>query len=478
MRFVQSPQSLCQFSLAQDDITPPVGIYHRMWGAATQDQATGIHRPLTASVMCFRSLRGPQAEHIVIALDHVLLWANEMQTLLEQLANDSGLSQEQLTVTFSHTHAAGLMGMERASLSGGDLIPVYLTILAERLALLINQVRSTSQTVSITYANGQCSLAKDRDYFDEDTQQTVCGFNPAVEADDTLLIARINAMNGQSSAIIVNYACHPTTLAWGNTLISPDFPGATCELVKEHTDTPCVFIQGASGDLGPKEGFVADTEVADRNGRQLGYAVLSLLESMPPPLTRYVYDGPTISGATIGTWSHQALSDEEMRPLRVWQRHQWTVDLPYREDLPTIESTRSAMADWQRKEQDALTNNDHKEAKDCRAMVERMRRRLINLEALPIGTHFPFPVTLLRIGEGYWLFVESEPYSYLQTNLRERFPDVPIIVATLTNGSRPSYLPTKDAYGQGIYQETISVLACGSLEFLVEAIAQQIELFQ
>ena len=33
---------------------------------------------------------------------------------------------------------------------------------------------------------------------------------------------------------------------------------------------------------------------------------------------------------------------------------------------------------------------------------------------------------------------------------------------TLANGSRAAYLPTADAYGKGIYQETIAVLAAGS----------------
>jgi len=47
-----------------------------------------------------------------------------------------------------------------------------------------------------------------------------------------VLVARITALDGAPAASIVNYACHPTTLAWENTLISPDFPGAMRELVE------------------------------------------------------------------------------------------------------------------------------------------------------------------------------------------------------------------------------------------------------
>jgi len=30
MHFVDTPQSICRFGIARTDITPPVGIYHRM----------------------------------------------------------------------------------------------------------------------------------------------------------------------------------------------------------------------------------------------------------------------------------------------------------------------------------------------------------------------------------------------------------------------------------------------------------------
>src|SRR4051794_20752813 len=49
MPHVDTPQSVCRLGLARADITPPVGIYHRMWGAATHDRASGVHRPLTAT---------------------------------------------------------------------------------------------------------------------------------------------------------------------------------------------------------------------------------------------------------------------------------------------------------------------------------------------------------------------------------------------------------------------------------------------
>src|SRR5207253_8221332 len=106
---------------------------------------------------------------------------------------------------------------------------------------------------------------------------------------------------------IVNYACHPTTLAWENTLVSPDYVGAMREVVERETGAPCLFLQGSSGDLGPRDGYTGDTAVADRNGRQLGFAALSGLEAMPPAGTYFEYAGPVVSGATLGSWEHRPL---------------------------------------------------------------------------------------------------------------------------------------------------------------------------
>jgi hypothetical protein len=107
-------------------------------------------------------------------------------------------------------------------------------------------------------------------------------------------------------------------------------------------------------------------------------------------------------------------------------------------------------------------------------MVERLDRRLIRLGGLQ-GETFELPVTLLRTGEAVWLAVEGEPYSRLQVELRRRFPERAIIVMALANGSRSSYLPPRELYGSGIYQESIAVLEAGSLETLIDEIGRRME---
>jgi len=469
------PQSVCRFGIARCDITPPVGIYHRLWGAASHDQATGVHRPLTATAMVFQpEPTVADQEHVLVAIDHCLLWAGEMNGLLQALCSRTGLQREQIAVTFSHTHSAGLIGLERSQLPGGDLIAPYLETLAEHIGDIIEQARETVEPATIAYGSGHCDLACHRDFWDEGSRQFVCGANPTGTADDTVLVARVTAADGSLLATIVNYACHPTTLAWQNTLLSPDFPGAMREVIENASEVPCVFIQGASGDLGPRDGFVGEVEVADRNGRQLGYAALAVLESLRPPLTRFTYTGSVISGATLGTWAHVPLAESDQEKLKTWRLRRWNIDLDYRADLPTSEQTKAELQTWLEKEKAARAAGQEQQAGDCRAMVERMTRRLTRLQDLPPGPSFPFPVTLWRMGDAFWLAVEAELYNHFQRSLRQRFAGTPIVLATLTNGSRPSYLPTAETYGKGIYQESIAVLAPGCLEKVLQEIGQQI----
>lgn len=478
MPHVDTPQSICRLGLARCDVTPPAGIYHRTWGAATQDRATGVHRPLTATAAVFDAPLGPsrpESEQVLIAVDLCLLGAREIAGVLETICRANGLAAEQIVVAFSHTHASGLLGLDRVGLPGGDLIPGYLEQLGTKLADIVAEARRAARPVTITYGTGRCPLAANRDFWDEASRQFVCGFNPDGAADDTVLAARATDTAGRTVATFVNYACHPTTLAWENSLISPDFVGAMRALVEGATAAPCVFLQGASGELGPREGYVGDPAVADRNGRQLGYAALAALEALPPAGTRFQYTGPVVSGATLGTWAHLPLPPERREGCERWRLRRWTIELAYRPEVPTLEQAEAERQRWLGAEEAVGQAGDKAKARDCRAQAERMTRWLARLPALPPGPLFPLPVSLWQTGDALWLAVEAEHYSLLQRGLRERFPDVPIVVMTLANGARATYLPTADAYGKGIYQESIAVLAPGCLEQLMEAIACQIQ---
>jgi hypothetical protein len=468
---VDTPQTRGRFGFARADITPLVGIYHRMWGAALHERSTGVHRPLTATAVWLAPPEGDDAA-VVIGVDQCILDAADIEAIRRRVSALAPVRPDHVHVTLSHTHGAGWMSRSRECFPGGELIDAYLKRLVQVCGDLAKAAADRARPGAIVYGTSRCNLAGHRDYFDG--KQFVCGFHPNGPADDTVVVGKATADNGTVLGTLVNYACHPTTLAWQNTLISPDYVGAMRELVERETGVPCLFVQGASGELGPRDGYVGETAVADRNGRQLGYAAMAGLEAIPPPGTRFEYAGAVVSGATLGTWKHVPLDGDAAKPVAAWVWKTITVQLPYRPELPTVDGTNIELAKLQAEEDAARTAGDMERTRDCHAHVERMVRQLNRLKILPVGPTYPYPVTIARLGTARWVLVPGELYQVFQTTMRSRFPRSAVVVGTITNDWQPGYLPTAASYGKGIYQESIAVVAPGTLESLIEVVAKEL----
>ncbi len=468
---IDTPQTRCKVGFAQADITPPVGIYHRMWGAALHDRATGVHRPLMATAMYLEPLDG-SARLIVLGLDHCILDGVEVANIRNRIGRTA---PDDVMVSLSHTHGSGWMSRTRGSLPGGDLIGPYLDMLADMCELVAKKAVGSAHAATLLYGTAKCDLARHRDFYDASSKQFVCGFNPNGTSDDTVLVAKaVDDATGDTLGTIVNYACHPTTLAWANTLISPDYVGAMREVVEATTDAPCLFLQGASGDLGPKDGYTGDTRVADRNGRQLGFAALAALEALPPPCTHFDFAGPVVSGAILGSWKHAPASDEEKQRFAAWKTRRFVVALPYRLDLPKVDATKAELAKWEVQEATARAAGDTTRVSECRARAEQMTRQLARLAAMPPGPAYPYRVAVVRLGDSVWVFCPGELYQTFQVTLRARFPKIAIVIATVTNDWQPGYIPAASSYGYGIYQEIIAAVAPGALETLIEMVSREI----
>ncbi|HRJ43464.1 MAG TPA: hypothetical protein PL105_16375, partial [Caldilineaceae bacterium] len=369
----KTPTSRLRFGTARADITQPVGIYHRMWGAASHDRAAGVHRPLFADAIALLPRTGQGPGLLRLLIDLVGLGKNELDALTETAAVASGLPAQNVVVTFSHTHSAGMMTPDRIPLPGGDLIPGYLADLNTAVARISRAAVEAAKDATISYAKGRCGLAANRDCWDDEREIFVCGYNQSTPADDTLLVGRVTGADGGLLATLVNYACHPTTLAWDNQLISPDYVGALRETVEEATGAVCLFLLGACGELGPVQGFVGDTAVADRNGREVAYAALSALSGLGPPAADFVYTGPVVSGATLGAWDFVPHDAARIAESSRMSGGNFAVHFPTRA-RPDGDALSAEVEERETEWQTALDRGDGETARNARAHAERARR--------------------------------------------------------------------------------------------------------
>jgi len=258
MKQLNFPFTRCRFGVAVRDVTPPLGIYARSWGAALHDVMDGVHRPFNATAAVFKPVDS-DLELALVALD--IGWfqdLNDERELRAAVKARTGLDAPQLLINMSHTHAGPNMVSSASDKPGVEYVKPHLAHLANQISDAILEARNKMQSAWVAYGYGRCAMAKNRDYFDVDAQRWACGFNPEGHADDTVLVARVTNDAGKILATLVNYACHPTTLAWDNHLLSPDFIGATREILEREFGAPALFLQGASGDLGPREDYVGD----------------------------------------------------------------------------------------------------------------------------------------------------------------------------------------------------------------------------
>ena len=431
--------------VARHDITPPVGIYARSWGAATHDAAEGVHRPLTLTCATFQATKD-DPPLVLIAAD--LGWWRSREdewSVRGPVLGALALDESRLMMCLSHTHAGPSLQRENASRPGGHLIEPYQAKLRDAAIRAAKDALASSQPATLMWRYGKSDLATNRDLPDPAGKRIVCGFNPATDADNTLLVGRATAATGRPIATIFNYACHPTTLAWENKLLSPDFIGTMRDVVERETsNAPCLFLQGASGELAPAEQYVGDTEIPDRHGRRLGFAVLSTLEGMERPGRTLTFDGVVESGAPLAVWRQKASPASSALAAR-------RIAVPLA--LKPLPSIAQIEAEWQ--------------ATDDPVMKERLWRKRGVRKVVGDGDVTDMPLWIWRIGDAVLVGQPNEPYSRLQTDLRAQFPGRAVAVMNLVNGSA-GYLAPAELYETDIYQVWQSPFARGGFEKLLD----------
>lgn len=422
------------------DITPPVGIRAKNWGASATEVSTGIHRPLTMTGLALRESAGDPP---VVLITADLGWwrrSEDEWMIRGAVLSECGLDESRVIVHLIHTHAGPSHCGDDADMPGGEFVPSYLRALRDAAVTVARDAIAACVRATMTVATGHSSVAACRDLPWQG--RYVVGFNPDVPADDTLLTARIADTEGRVLATLVNYACHPTTLAWDNTEVSPDYVGALREVVEAGTGgAPCLFLQGAAGDLAPREQYSGDTALADRHGISIGHAALAALETLPPPSCGLALQSVVESGAPVAPWRPApATWPGEIGVERI--------DVPVTpKDRPTREALEQRWAHI-----------------DAGSRAERIQRALRVSESSP-QYH---PLWTWRLGDVILFGHPGEAFSIFQKDLRARLSSAEVFVLNHVNGPGWVYLPPTEFYEHDAYQVWQTTHGPGTLESLTD----------
>ncbi|HET6986404.1 MAG TPA: hypothetical protein VFI00_07295 [Kribbella sp.] len=213
------------------DVTPPPG--HRLDGyAARTGLATGAAEPLRATMIWLSTADDPGV--LWLTLDGIAV-GNDLHTELAAAASAAAaIPPSRVVVSASHTHS-GPSGWT------GEIHPV---IPAEREPCLVDALTSSVRWARLERRPATASWRS--------IEVIGVGTNRHRRNgphDNTAGILALHSPEGSLQAVLLDFACHPTTYGPENLQYSADWPGAARAAL-----APAVFgyLQGAAGDVSPR----------------------------------------------------------------------------------------------------------------------------------------------------------------------------------------------------------------------------------
>ncbi len=234
---------------------PPAGIAHGGWGAQKHEQAEGIDLDLWVTAL---ALSGKDTFALILDVDVQILTGEVATRLRSAVSAATGVPVANIRASATHTHS-GPVPYKSWIEKGFDLVGPWFERLNQLSAEAASEAIADLQPVEVRAGRGECAINVNRRAHTAEGRP-ILGKNRDGFSDHEVLVVKLDAIEGNTVATLVNYACHPTIMGLANRLITPDYPGVVKRVVEEAVGGRCLFLQGAAGDQGPVKGFQADAQ--------------------------------------------------------------------------------------------------------------------------------------------------------------------------------------------------------------------------
>lgn len=242
---------------ARVDITPPTG--YALWGyAARKDRPSiGVRDPLRARALVLE-VGGKRLA--LVSLDLGRAPTRDSTAAIRRRVRAAGIAP--IFLVASHTHHGPVLELDDWPTAKNS----YVRQLEQKLGNVILEAAKALKPARLGVASKQVALNRNRHSRRADRP-----------IDRELLVLRVEDESGKPIAHAVNFAAHATLRDSKEMKFSADYPGVLAELIEKETAAPCLFLQGAAGDLSANPSAEGD---ADAFGRQLGREALALAKTI------------------------------------------------------------------------------------------------------------------------------------------------------------------------------------------------------
>ena len=384
----------------------------------------GIHDNLHAKALVFDN---GHDQIVLVTCDLVRLPREAVENARQRIQKDFGIRSDHILITATHSH------------TGPQLVPEYVQKLGHHIADSVAMAQHNKQLVRLLKAvEEESSLSYNRRYLmDKDGKvETNPGFlNPNIvkavgPIDPRLSVLTAETLQGRRIMTWVNYALHQDTV--GGDWISTDYSYYLGRLLSvfEGPDMTTVFTIGAAGDInhwnchlpGPQRGF----DTAKRLGEVLGADVLKAYTHLSPVDSHHIQ-----AKSSRMTLLLQNITEADL------EKADKILSVP---PPPNVDFTL-----------------DHVWATKVRKIHDSKKS---NIDA---------EVQVLTLGSLAFVAIPGELFAKLGLQIIKESPFPDTFILELANQDI-GYIPTIEAFEQGGYEPTSSVLAPGEGERIVEGV--------
>ncbi len=267
-------QTFC-VGVAKVDITPDYPV--RLNGyLARKAECDGVIQHVFAKALAI----GRNREHpaVLISVDNCIIPATVRNEILQRLEK-RGIRNEKLAICVSHTHSAPKLKGAADNIFGRETMPEeqlhidrYTREFVDKLVSVANAALDDRKLATLSWSKGTAAFAANR--------RTKDG-----PVDHDMPVLKVTGPNGELRALLVNYACHCTTLSHEPNQICADWAGYAQEYIeKEHPGVIAMTIIGCGADANPAPRGTVD--FAKQHGQEITKAVDDLLAQPFHPLSK------------------------------------------------------------------------------------------------------------------------------------------------------------------------------------------------
>ena len=228
--------------MSKEDITPELGSL--LYGYPRERRAQRVIDPLAVGAVALK-----QGDEIVLlfGVDICAVNLDICTYIREEISKATGVKTANIMYSCIHTHSGPVtrnsVGWGTADMDyiNGTLIPKSIKAANDALSSMVPALMAVGKIHS--------DLGMNRRQIKDG--EVILGQNPDLPYDPNMTVVTFKSLDGKNLGSIAHYAAHPT-VAGSNLSITRDWPSQMIDKLAEVTGAPCMYINGAEGNLGPR----------------------------------------------------------------------------------------------------------------------------------------------------------------------------------------------------------------------------------